>query len=237
MQKKSTPQLRSPRLRSGQAILIVKITPPVLQKGLVWFLENKKRIEKEWRGQNALALSLGQIFPLSRLLRALDEAGYEKTIRVRLPGEFAQRGGVVDIFPINQPQALRIEYRGNVIESIDTLEETHNPDPQKPLKHWVRSQKSPGEQIESLAPGSYVVHQDHGIGIFRGCRKSDFLHVGSLTSYIRGRCRCRDPDGQHMTPAQVILFVLPGIFGSVPSVLAVFAGQGCEFLPEYLCFQ
>ncbi|NCT00281.1 hypothetical protein GW765_04895, partial [Candidatus Parcubacteria bacterium] len=70
---------------------------------------------------NTLYLEKDQSFQVSFFLRRLDELGYEKVYQVTEAGEFSQRGGTVDVFPINRNSALRFEFLGNKIETIERL--------------------------------------------------------------------------------------------------------------------
>ncbi|MFN4227816.1 MAG: transcription-repair coupling factor [Candidatus Ratteibacteria bacterium] len=56
------------------------------------------------------------------LLNFLFRTGYEEKEIVELPGEFARRGAIIDIFPLNSPFPLRINFIGNKIESIRKFE-------------------------------------------------------------------------------------------------------------------
>ncbi|MBS0654802.1 MAG: transcription-repair coupling factor [Verrucomicrobia bacterium] len=51
-------------------------------------------------------------------LLLLEKLGYEKKSVVCEKGEFAVRGGIIDLFPITSPHPFRIEFWGNAIESI-----------------------------------------------------------------------------------------------------------------------
>ena len=53
-----------------------------------------------------------------RVLRELVELGYEALPEVAGRGEFARRGGIVDVFPAGQPLPVRIEWFGDEIESL-----------------------------------------------------------------------------------------------------------------------
>ena len=48
----------------------------------------------------------------------LQANGYGRTETVRDPGEFAVRGGLVDLFPAGEEQALRLDFFGDEIESV-----------------------------------------------------------------------------------------------------------------------
>jgi len=166
---------------SRDRVLIVALTPLILEKGLVWFEKNKRHIEKSlqhpsfWQ-KNTLAVVRGQKIMLSELLRKLSDFGYEKYQRVELPGEFSQIGGTVTIFPINTPTAYRIEFDGNTIENIDELRTIENKIPETPLGKIIYKDNHRRKEIPAglarLKAGDYIVHLDHGIGLF--LRKENF---------------------------------------------------------------
>ncbi len=61
---------------------------------------------------------VGDELPLEELLDALIESGYRRTGYVAEPGEFALRGGILDIFPFGDTEPKRVEFFGDTIESI-----------------------------------------------------------------------------------------------------------------------
>lgn len=172
---------------NGQkAIGIVKITPSILEKRLVWFEHNNYNIKKEARkitsfwNTNYFEVQELELFPLSNLMRRLSDWGYTKVSEVKLPAEFANRGGILDIFSANSKHAYRLEYEGNMILSIIPLPNTAVKDEQKKLKDLIAkrpqlysrkfSKKNEEAQklLTSLTAGTYVVHLDHGIAKFQG---------------------------------------------------------------------
>ncbi|MBV8148152.1 MAG: transcription-repair coupling factor [Candidatus Eremiobacteraeota bacterium] len=50
--------------------------------------------------------------------RRLYELGYKRSDVVGAVGEYAVRGGIIDVFPASAPQPLRIEFFGDTVESI-----------------------------------------------------------------------------------------------------------------------
>ncbi|MCS7300051.1 MAG: hypothetical protein NZ556_00650 [Fimbriimonadales bacterium] len=64
---------------------------------------------------------LCQIEP-DALLRRLAEDGYEYQEPVRLPGQFARRGGIVDVFPMGADLPVRIEFWGDEVTSLRLFE-------------------------------------------------------------------------------------------------------------------
>jgi len=63
-------------------------------------------------------LKEGDLFDVSVLKEKLAEAGMVATERVLAQGEFAARGGLLDIWPATEHQPLRIDLFGDEIESI-----------------------------------------------------------------------------------------------------------------------
>ena len=63
-------------------------------------------------------ISVGDEVEPEEIRRWLAEAGFAATTAVALPGEFATRGGLLDIYSADQPQPIRIEWFGDEIESI-----------------------------------------------------------------------------------------------------------------------
>jgi len=112
-----------------------------------------------------MLLETGKRMPLYALLRKLDELGYEKVLSVTRYGEFAHRGSIVDIFPINREHPVRIDFSGNIIETIEELPAGSD----VVRKEWakIRKRAEPAE-LEELKPEEFVVHLDHGIGRYRG---------------------------------------------------------------------
>jgi transcription-repair coupling factor (superfamily II helicase) len=64
------------------------------------------------------ALEPGTVFDMETLLPELDTAGYDRAPTVTERGQFARRGGIVDIFTWNAEHPLRIELIGDQIESL-----------------------------------------------------------------------------------------------------------------------
>ena len=74
-------------------------------------------------------LKTGQTLDLDRLRENLVEAGYAAVSNVVAAGEFAVRGGIVDLFPMGADSPYRIDLFDNEIDSIKTFD----PDTQRTL--------------------------------------------------------------------------------------------------------
>ena len=64
------------------------------------------------------ALRRGKRQPLERTMEALVAAGYERVAQVTTRGQFAVRGGILDVFSWQAQRPVRAEYFGDDIESL-----------------------------------------------------------------------------------------------------------------------
>src|SRR5438105_6231737 len=55
---------------------------------------------------------------LDAFIAYLGAVGYARTEMVEMPGQFAQRGGIVDIFSPEAPRPVRVELLGDTVESV-----------------------------------------------------------------------------------------------------------------------
>ncbi|MGB7587159.1 MAG: transcription-repair coupling factor [Solirubrobacterales bacterium] len=63
-------------------------------------------------------LSLGEEIELDTVARDLVAAGYQRIEQVEERGQFAIRGGILDVFPATEERAVRLELFGDVIDSM-----------------------------------------------------------------------------------------------------------------------
>jgi len=68
--------------------------------------------------QNKIIVDMDIRMPLELLQEKLLSAGYERTGTVSGKGQFAVRGGIVDIFPVNCQDTVRIDFFGDEVDSI-----------------------------------------------------------------------------------------------------------------------
>ncbi len=65
-----------------------------------------------------LKLDVGTTFDLDELASKLEEAGFERSPQVFERGQYALRGGILDVFPWQSIEPVRIEFFDSEIESI-----------------------------------------------------------------------------------------------------------------------
>ncbi|HEY9566455.1 MAG TPA: transcription-repair coupling factor, partial [Thalassobaculum sp.] len=66
----------------------------------------------------SLTLKVGQDMPLGDLLSMFARSGYGRTDTVREPGEYAVRGGIVDVFPTGMEEPVRLDFFGDELEAV-----------------------------------------------------------------------------------------------------------------------
>lgn len=72
--------------------------------------------------KNAFSLKAGQAADLSELCASLVSAGYTRVEQVEGSGQFAVRGGILDIFSVDAALPARIEFWGDEIDTIALFE-------------------------------------------------------------------------------------------------------------------
>ncbi|CAN5607251.1 transcription-repair coupling factor [soil metagenome] len=82
----------------------------------------ERSLPREVLIESHLEIRPGDTIDLDRFLRSLTSLGYEPQEPVRIPGQYAQRGGILDIFPTGKDAPYRIELFGDEVESIRTFD-------------------------------------------------------------------------------------------------------------------
>lgn len=102
--------------------------------------------------RSELRLYAGTSYSFTDLVDQLNELGYDHESEVEGPGQFAVRGGIIDLYPTNALLPYRIDFFGDEIEDIRTFE----PDTQ-------RSNKKVDALIVAAPPGKEMVRSESGI--------------------------------------------------------------------------
>ncbi len=68
-----------------------------------------------------VTITAGEEYPLTDLLEALLDAAYVRVDMVERRGEFAVRGGIVDVFPPTAQHPVRIDFFGDDVDEIRTF--------------------------------------------------------------------------------------------------------------------
>ncbi len=60
----------------------------------------------------------GETVDVDKIVGHLNTVGYTKTDVVEMPGEYALRGGILDVYPPEADRPLRVEFFGDEVESV-----------------------------------------------------------------------------------------------------------------------
>ena len=113
-----SPELKYQRLETLNSLLNENSNNIVVTNlmGYLRYLPTKKLFEN-----NKIILKLGDEFLINDLRETLFSLGYTKEIIINKTGEMAVRGFVIDIYPVNSEYPYRVEFWGDVIDSIKTF--------------------------------------------------------------------------------------------------------------------
>ncbi|HUG49215.1 MAG TPA: transcription-repair coupling factor [Candidatus Limnocylindria bacterium] len=98
--------------RSGQPRVLVASVQALFQR----------TVRVDLLPSEPLELRRGRRISQERVLRELIDLGYEALPEVAGRGEFARRGGIVDVFPAGQPLPVRLEWFGDEVESLRSFD-------------------------------------------------------------------------------------------------------------------
>lgn len=125
-------------------------------------------------------LYVGQDIPADEIFTCFLSFHYRRVNRVIEPGDFAQHGEIIDVFPANYDSPIRIALDDNRIRRISSYNiksgkaiwqhqisivlpfKTHKTD------SFAYSSENPISNFIDIQKGDYVVHNIHGIGRYLG---------------------------------------------------------------------
>ncbi len=109
---------------------------------------------REWVADSSWSLKPGNQVEMDALVSWLARDGFERTGTVRETGEFAVRGGILDLFPPGRREPIRLDFFGDTLESIRSFD----PETQRTLAQ---------EKELSLIPMSELRLDEAAISRFR----------------------------------------------------------------------
>ncbi len=152
----------------------------------------------------SLTLAVNAAVAPETLIRFLEANGYGRAATVMEHGEYAARGGIVDIFPAGLPEPIRLDFFGDTIDSIRAFDPT--------------SQRSAAKVARvDLRPVSEVFLDKDSVARFRTAWRELFGSAAAedpiYLSISEGR---RHPGMEHWVPLfhesmETLLDYLPGV--------------------------
>jgi transcription-repair coupling factor (superfamily II helicase) len=99
-----------------------------------------------------LSLKVNETHPFEKLIERLIAMGYQRQPVAADKGEFAVRGGIIDIFPVSTPEPYRIEFWGDEISSL----RSYDPIGQKSVQPVTQVDIPPAQELELLKNESHT---------------------------------------------------------------------------------
>jgi transcription-repair coupling factor (superfamily II helicase) len=121
-----SPDITRQRLMVLEKLLLTETEKPIIILSAEALLD--RMIPPEDFSRYRLKLSVGDVCEPEGIIRKLVQMGYERSGLAEGTGQFALRGGILDIFPavakphLYEGQALRIEFFGDDVDSIRVID-------------------------------------------------------------------------------------------------------------------
>lgn len=116
--------------------------------------------------KNLLKIYTGEKQSIDQLMLLLVELGYQRENSVVDSGSFSLLGGNLTVFPTNLALPIRIEFFGNEIDRIFSFDEQTGRVKETYKDVTILPNILRLDDGSIIKRAGYVVHEDHGIGIF-----------------------------------------------------------------------
>ena len=97
---------------------------------------------KNWK-EEIFSVRVGEELDLEESKARLMALGYERSAQAEVPGQFAVRGGIIDLYPMTEETGLRIELWGDEVDSIRSFD----PETQRSLENLEEAVIYPAAEL------------------------------------------------------------------------------------------
>ncbi|WP_078378386.1 transcription-repair coupling factor [Sutcliffiella halmapala] len=115
--------------------------------------------KEKWQ-QSLFNIEVNKTIPLDNLAERLVKFGYQRVGMVGTPGDFSIRGGIIDIYPLTEELAIRIELFDDEVESIRSF----SVEDQRSQEHMDRITIGPATEIlitdQELEKGREILEKE-----------------------------------------------------------------------------
>jgi len=119
----------------------------------------------------ALSAAPGNRVPMDDLIRWLEGNGFLRVPTVREAGEYAVRGGILDLFAAGSEEPVRLDFFGDTLESIRTFD----PDTQRTTASRERIDLTPASEMV-LSPATIARFREGYVALFGAADRDDLLY-------------------------------------------------------------
>lgn len=165
-------------------VIILQNNPDFIERGVLWYQENEAKIlqnikTKLWWSDHSLFLEEGALWPLHAAIQRLSDLGYQRVHTLQYKGEYSVQGNVLMVAPVNAGGIYTVNFWGNEVEQITFAAE------KLPVAPHA-DKKGLESLLKTLHTGAYVVHINHGIGIYKGIQKDPDGTEYFIIEYAQG---------------------------------------------------
>ena len=98
-----------------------------------------------------IQISSGDTVDFTKLQERLSGLGYAREVQIEGPGQFAVRGGILDIFPLTEEIPVRVELWGDEVDSIRTFDV----ESQRSIENLQKIEIYPAAELQSQKKQSF----------------------------------------------------------------------------------
>ncbi len=121
--------------------------------------------------RGSLSLAGGSISPMDGIVRWLETNGFLRSATVREPGEYAVRGGILDLYPAGEVEPVRLDFFGDTLETIRGFD----PETQRSTTARKRIDLVPANEM-LLTPDSIARFRERYVSLFGAADRGDLLY-------------------------------------------------------------
>ena len=99
-----------------------------------------------------VSVRLGDTVDFTELQNQLSNLGYVREVQIEGPGQFAVRGGILDVFPLTEEVPVRVELWGDEVDSIRTFDV----ESQRSIENLQEIEIYPAGELESSKKQSFL---------------------------------------------------------------------------------
>ncbi|HET7714482.1 MAG TPA: transcription-repair coupling factor [Bauldia sp.] len=127
--------------------------------------------DRAFVAKGSLSLSAGTQKPMDGIVRWLEDNGFLRSATVREPGEYAVRGGILDLYPAGEADPVRLDFFGDVLETIRNFD----PETQRSTGPRRRIDLVPANEM-LLTAESIARFRERYVSLFGAADRADLLY-------------------------------------------------------------
>ncbi len=154
-------KLATYKAEAGRALVVLTTVNAIVQR-----VPRRADVARQ-----SLAIAPGSRLPMEKLVGWLEDNGFMRTSTVREAGEYAVRGGIVDLFAAGLGEPIRVDYFGDTIDSIRSFDA----ETQRTVQQKKRIDLVPVSELV-LSPEAIARFREAYVGLFGASDRDDQLY-------------------------------------------------------------